>query len=52
VNRRRTVQLLNRYDVTDIYVGDPQRALCPEAGWQKLDAAVGSDPDLVRDRAG
>jgi uncharacterized membrane protein len=52
VNRERTVELLNRYDVTYVYVGDLERAFYPEEGLRKFDDMVGRELDLVYDRDG
>ncbi|HEY3083461.1 MAG TPA: DUF2298 domain-containing protein [Chloroflexota bacterium] len=52
VNRERTLQLLNKYDVTYVYVGDLERAFYPEEGLRKFDQMVGSDLDLVYDQDG
>ena len=52
VNRERTLQLLNRHDVTYVYVGDLERAFYPEPGLQKFDAMVGADLDVVYNQDG
>jgi YYY domain-containing protein len=52
VNRERTLQLLNKYDVTYVYVGDLERAFYPEEGLRKFDAMVGTDLDVVYDQDG
>jgi YYY domain-containing protein len=52
VNRDRTLQLLSRYDVTYVYVGDLERAFYPEEGLRKFDEMVGRDLDLVYDQDG
>jgi uncharacterized membrane protein len=52
VNRERVLQLLSRYGVKYVYVGDLERAFYPEEGLRKFDAMVGTDLDLVYDRDG
>jgi uncharacterized membrane protein len=52
VNRAHTLQLLSKYDVTYVYVGDLERAFYPEDGLRKFDLMVGSDLDVVYDQDG
>ena len=48
----RTLDLLDRYDVRYIYVGDLERLYYPGAGLAKFDRMVGQQLDLVYDRDG
>jgi uncharacterized membrane protein len=48
----RTVELLGKYQVRYVYVGDLERAYYPGPGLAKFDQMVGQQLDLVYDSAG
>jgi uncharacterized membrane protein len=49
---QRALEVIRRYDVGYIYVGDLERAYYPDAGLRKFDQMVGRDLELVYDQEG
>ncbi|HEY3107592.1 MAG TPA: DUF2298 domain-containing protein, partial [Chloroflexota bacterium] len=49
---QRALEVISRYDVRYIYVGELERAYYPEAGLRKFDQMVGRDLELVYDQEG
>lgn len=51
-NQTRAREILTRYNVRYIYVGDMERAYYPEVGLRKFDEMVGRELEIVYDRDG
>jgi uncharacterized membrane protein len=49
-NPQRALEILRRYNVRYVYVGELERVYYPEAGLRKFDEMVGRDLELVYDQ--